>query len=217
MKDPITGTGEFTTHITLVLDRSGSMHTHVDDMIGGVNKFVEEQKAVGDNALMTCVLFDHEYKTLFAGKSLDDVPVFTAQNYVPRGRTALLDAVNRAVAETAERVKPEDRVIVMVVTDGRENDSREVTKDQLAKIIQEHESRNWVFTYLSASPSAFSDARQYGFDGSNTIHTNEAKGGMTDALRATSHATTSYRTNPEKLSKGLMSDAPEAMKKDETS
>ena len=32
------------THIAVVLDRSGSMQNMVSDVVGGFNKFVEDQK-----------------------------------------------------------------------------------------------------------------------------------------------------------------------------
>ena len=49
------------THITAVLDRSGSMRNLAADTIGGFNKFLEDQKATEGEATLTLVLFDDHY------------------------------------------------------------------------------------------------------------------------------------------------------------
>jgi hypothetical protein len=48
-------------HISVVLDRSGSMATIADDMVGGFNTFVDEQKRVDGAARVTLVQFDSVY------------------------------------------------------------------------------------------------------------------------------------------------------------
>jgi hypothetical protein len=53
-----------TTHIVMILDRSGSMSFLEDDVIGGFNSFINEQKKIKDNTKVTTVLFDHEYEIL---------------------------------------------------------------------------------------------------------------------------------------------------------
>ncbi len=46
------------THITVILDRSGSMESIRDDTTGGFNAFLEEQKAEPGQATLTLVQFD---------------------------------------------------------------------------------------------------------------------------------------------------------------
>lgn len=85
------------TEIAVILDRSGSMGSIRDDAIGGFNTFLESQKAVPGEAKFTLVLFDHEYDTVMLRKDLCEAPPLTAQTYIPRGSTALLDAIGRTV------------------------------------------------------------------------------------------------------------------------
>lgn len=62
------------THIAIVLDRSGSMSSCVNDTIGGFNTFIDEQKKVPGEASLTLVQFDDEYLPIHSGIALKDVP-----------------------------------------------------------------------------------------------------------------------------------------------
>jgi hypothetical protein len=88
---------------------------------------------------------------------------------VPRGATALLDAVGRAINETEERLaKMENRdrpgfVIFVVTIDGHENSSKEFTKAEIKKMIERKQNEsNWHFTFLGADQDVFDEAREMG-------------------------------------------------------
>ena len=114
------------TDITLVVDRSGSMQDIRSDAEGGVNAFIENQAKEPGEALLTLVQFDTEFEFLHTGVPIKDVPRYSL---VPRGSTALLDAVGRAINETGERISKlaeAERpalVVFVVMTDGLENSS----------------------------------------------------------------------------------------------
>ena len=93
------------TDITLVVDRSGSMQKIREDAEGGVNAFIEKQAKEPGEALLTLVQFDTEYDFVHKGVAIKEVPTY---QLVPRGRTALLDAVGRAINETGERLSKID-------------------------------------------------------------------------------------------------------------
>ena len=154
------------TDITLVVDRSGSMDAIQGDAEGGVNTFITEQAKEPGEALLTLVQFDTEYEFLHKGVPIGEVPRYELH---PRGATALLDAVGRAINETGERLaamKEQDRpglVIFVVMTDGLENSSKEFTKAQIKEMIerQQHDY-NWHFTFLGANQDAFAEAGSLG-------------------------------------------------------
>jgi len=50
------------TEIIAILDRSGSMEHLTNDTIGGFNNFLEEQKEISGDAILTTVLFNDSYK-----------------------------------------------------------------------------------------------------------------------------------------------------------
>ena len=150
------------TDITLVIDRSGSMEEIHSDAEGGVNAFIREQSQQQGEALLTLVQFDDEHEFVHRGIPVKQVPAYTL---VPRGGTALLDAVGRAINQTGERLArmPEaDRpglVILVIVTDGEENASREFSKVRIKKMIQRQQQKyNWHFTFLGADQDAFAEA-----------------------------------------------------------
>ncbi len=156
------------TDITLVVDRSGSMQEIQSDAEGGVNAFIQEQSKHEGEALLTLVQFDTEYEFVHRGLPISQVPHY---HLLPRGGTALLDAVGRAISETGQRLakmNEADRpglVVVVVMTDGEENSSREFSKEKV-KEMTEHQQQvyNWQFIFLGANQDAFAEAGKMGFD-----------------------------------------------------
>ncbi len=156
------------TDITLVVDRSGSMQDIRSDAEGGVNAFIENQAKEPGEALLTLVQFDTDYEFLHKGVPMADVPKY---ELVPRGATALLDAVGRAINETGERLSKmneADRpglVVFVVMTDGLENSSQEFSKPRIKDMIQHQQKMyGWQFTFLGADQDAFAEASAMGMD-----------------------------------------------------
>lgn len=152
--------------VTVVLDRSGSMETCRTDAEGGVNTFIEEQKTHPGECAFSLVEFDTEYNFVHKAKPVAEVGRYTL---VPRGNTALLDAVGRAINETGERLaalKEEDRpslVVFVIVTDGKENASKEFNRAQIKEMIERQQrDYNWQFTFLGANQDAFAEAGSLG-------------------------------------------------------
>jgi len=167
------------TDITLVIDRSGSMQSIRDDAQGGINAFIAGQSKTPGDVLVTLVQFDTEYEFLHRGVPVRDVPPYALE---PRGGTALLDAVGRAINETGARLAklPEPErpglVIFVVMTDGQENSSREFTKAQIRKMIQHQQSVfNWQFTFLGANQDAFAEAGEIGIAAGGTADFSASK------------------------------------------
>lgn len=154
------------TDITVVMDRSGSMSSCRSDAEGGINSLIEEQKKLPGQVIFSLVQFDDQYEFVYNGVPLTDVKPVTI---IPRGWTALLDAVGRAIAETGERLKKleaDERpglVVFVIVTDGLENMSKEYTLDRIKQMIEHQQSKyKWQFTYLGANQDAFQVAGNMG-------------------------------------------------------
>jgi len=167
------------TDITLVVDRSGSMEQVHEDAEGGVNSFIKEQAKEPGEALLTLVQFDTEYEFLHKGVPISQVPEY---KLIPRGMTALLDAVGRAIHETGERLskmKEQDRpglVIFVVMTDGLENSSKEFSKEAIKEMIKrQQEQYNWHFTFLGANQDAFVEAGSMGIHAAGVANYDMAK------------------------------------------
>lgn len=155
------------TDITMVVDRSGSMAAIREDAEGGINEFIKTQAAAPGDALLTLVQFDTEYEFVYNAKPIKEV---LAYGLHPRGATALLDAVGRAIAETGKRLAdmPEDQrpglVAFVVVTDGHENSSKEFHLAKIKEMItHQREKYGWQFTFLGADEKAFDQGMAMGF------------------------------------------------------
>src|SRR4051794_38923548 len=100
------------THISMLLDRSGSMDSIKDFIIEGFNNFIKEQKKEPGDLSVTLVQFDTEYEILFDFKGIHEIPILNNSIYVPRGMTALNDSWVRLIDETGVRLasyKEQDR------------------------------------------------------------------------------------------------------------
>ena len=170
------------TLIVCVLDRSGSMSTILDDAVGGFNTFLEEQQKVKGKCNMTVAMFDDKYELKYNNESIKKVEPFTNTSYCPRGCTALLDAigktinnVNKEIDELPEKKKPE-KVILVILTDGAENASKEFNSTKISEMIKEQqETHKWDFVYLAADEAGFKAGQQLGFANSTRYDKNDAR------------------------------------------
>jgi uncharacterized protein YegL len=151
--------------IVVILDRSGSMMSGRSDHEGGLKSFVEDQKKLGGDVRFTLVQFDHvdPCEVIYDGVPIENVDKI---ELLPRGGTPLLDAIGRAVAHVDARIgsKTPDQVLVMIITDGEENESHEWTREKVKALIAEKEKKSWKFLYLGADVDAFHEARSLGIN-----------------------------------------------------
>jgi hypothetical protein len=164
--------------VTLILDESGSMAPLQEETITSLNKFLDDQKKVPGDCLLSVIKFNGNQHPLFLGRTIQNVRDFTKYNYTPNGYTALLDAVGVAIDETGSRLRlmPEPmrpgKVIFVIVTDGQENMSYKYTKQQIKDAIERQSSQyQWEFIYMGANVDAFAEASSLGISRMNTIAT----------------------------------------------
>jgi hypothetical protein len=147
-----------------ILDRSGSMDDCRDDTIGGFNAFIESQKPFG--GMLTLVLFDHEYEVVYKDKPIAEVEKMTRESYVPRGNTALLDAMGKTI-KSVEDFLPRT---VVILTDGYENGSHKYTKAHIKDLVEAKTKEGWTFVYLGANQDAFTEAGALGISQNCTMN-----------------------------------------------
>jgi len=164
------------THISLVLDRSGSMSTVRDDTIGGFNTFLKDQRDLDDKCTFSMIQFDTEYEILYTFIEVKEVPELNNKTFVPRGGTALLDAIGQTVIATGNelsKMKEEDRpskVLFVILTDGEENSSREYTKEKINEMIKHQEDvYKWKFIFLAANQDAIQVGNIIGTKSGNSL------------------------------------------------
>ena len=185
------------TEIICVIDRSGSMASIASDAIGGFNTFLADQKTVPGEARITVALFDDKYEVLYANTAISSAEPLTSKTFVPRGGTAMLDAIGRTLNEQGARIKSDawaDKVIVCILTDGQENQSREYTAAKVKEMVQHAEKHGWSFVYLAANQDAFASGAQYGIAAAHTMNFAATAQGTNDAYASMSSVTRSLRT-----------------------
>ncbi|WP_405167613.1 VWA domain-containing protein [Nocardia sp. NBC_01499] len=199
------------TLIAVLLDRSGSMQSIKSDTEGGFAAFIDEQRTVPKTIEVTLARFDTEYECVYANRPLAQVPPLDLQ---PRGMTALYDAVGRLVtdvgAELAKRSE-QDRpgtVIVVVLTDGHENSSKEWSHTAVKSLItQQQDVYDWNFLFLGANMDAVAIGAQMGFDPGNSITYAAAPQGVSGVFRAASASSARLQTAPREAKRGGFTDA----------
>ena len=195
------------SEIVVLLDRSGSMSSIADDVIGGFNAFVEEQKKVAGDAVLTLVQFDGQdpHEVVHDRVNLTEIPPLTDDTYRPRGTTPLYDALGWTldhIGQALEKVPEEERpevVIFAILTDGLENCSTEYTKDGVFKQVQRQQGKyNWKFIYLGANQDAMIEAANLGIRhdaNAENVQTFLATAeGVKDTMDMSSRSATHYRT-----------------------
>ncbi|MFD1641814.1 vWA domain-containing protein [Halohasta litorea] len=188
------------THITFVLDSSGSMDAIADDTRGGFNTFLKDQRDQEGTATVTLYDFNTTVDQIYETYPVADAPELTAENYKPRGRTALHDAIARAVDETAEDITAVDpaeqpeNVIIVVLTDGKENAS-ETPKDAVrGRIETRQEADGWEFLFIGANQDAVLTAEGMGIEQDRSLTMAHDGEGTRDAYKSTSESISEART-----------------------
>lgn len=193
--------------IATLIDRSGSMHSIKEDTEGGYTAFMEEQRSsLGEGESIECWLsqFDDRYEAVFTATDISELPSYELR---PRGMTALVDSLHRLIGEIGENLalRPEDerpgKVIILVLTDGQENSSREVTAHQLKELIQSQEKNySWQFIFLGANLDAVSVGATYGIASGRALTYGADSQGVSGAFAAAANVTqTMRRAAPEDL------------------
>jgi len=186
------------THIEFVLDRSGSMRSIKEDIEGGFNAYIADQRTQAGHCTVSLSQFDNQYETVFTALNIDDVHELTL---APRGSTALLDAVGRSINDLGARLAalPEEQrpgtVIFAIMTDGLENASREFTHAMIKEMITRQEQvYGWEFLYMGADQDAIEVGASMGIRADRSL--TYGRGKAREAYAASSKLTSAIRAVP---------------------
>lgn len=201
------------TSIALVLDRSGSMASCLESTIKAANSFLADQASAPGSADFTLTLFDNVIEQPHLAVPIAEIPEFNTTNFVPRGCTALLDAIGSTIKKLGQRLAslPEkDRpgtVIVAILTDGLENASERFDWKEINRmILHQQEKYSWQFLFLGAGEDAIAQAAQIGISHSNASAFANDSHGYYSSTAALTRKARAYRS----ASAGTLSEAEKA-------
>jgi len=202
--DPITiipGKPEDKKHtiLALVLDRSGSMKVMGNEVEGGANAYLDEQRKadIQDGARTSIVMctFDNTVDTVHNNADLTTVSPITHEQVAPRGCTALYDGIGAALEQTAAIVNglaTRPSVSIFILTDGQENSSRKYSKELIAaeiKKLQLPENGSWDFYFAAANQDAMTAGGNLGMDREQCIQFSGKSGAkMSQTMQMTNMA-----------------------------
>lgn len=164
------------TFYHIILDQSGSMSDCVNQTLKGLadqrkeilaiaNEFPSQEIRVG------LTVFDHNIELKYSNLSVTELSRMNSFHYQPNGQTALLDAIGMSVAATQRLMVNEgDSAVIIILTDGYENASKEYSHKQIKELIQaKEETGKWSFTYLGATLDAVEIARSMNIKAENSF------------------------------------------------
>ena len=196
------------TYVTMLLDRSGSMMSIQDDVIGGVRQFIDKQQDGPGECIFTLIQFDDQNprEVVIDKKNVKDIQPSEVK-LQPRGWTPLRDALGLSIVNMGSWLGslPEDQrpeqVVFVVVTDGLENASKEYTAERIRDMIAHQEKvYSWQFVYLGANQDAFAVGGGIGVV--NAANYDPTAGGTRAAFAASGDNVRGYRE--EKTSGALL-------------
>ena len=192
--------------IVAIIDRSGSMKGKEEDTIGGINSTIkilqESLNQTNQNEIInvSIKLFDHEEIMLIRSLNIKEVRPIELRQYVPRGHTALYDALGNSLQYIMEKKlhNPSifNKCLIYIATDGLENASRKYNSDSLKKLITSAQnSYNIELIYLGANQDAILEAAKIGILPSSAMNYSETPENSQGAYRSVANAAIRQRSN----------------------
>lgn len=178
-------------NVAYILDMSGSMgsataaaregtRNYLGDPNTGLHK--QERDLIKENGKsvytrFSLTVFDTVFEKWVVDQPVLDVPLNFIDRYQPRGNTALYDAIANTITDLETLLKKtgraDEKCLVVVMTDGQENSSREYGglggRQRIFDLIKAYEAKgNWTFVYLGADVDTYAESASMGFAAGNT-------------------------------------------------
>lgn len=183
-------------HSYILLDRTGSMEPIWAEALSSVNAYADGLATLDGgprvDADITLAAFDandgFQFDVLRSGVDAERWRKVTNDEVNPRGMTPLYDAIGKIVT-LAEKDRPEKAVIV-IMTDGEENSSQEMTKASAKAALDRIRKKGWEVVFLGTEFSNFNDAEGVGQTSSRNMAV--AKEQLNDSMRSLAQKSKDY-------------------------
>lgn len=216
---------ESRTLVAIALDKSFSMMDRRAETIDAMNEYINVLKTDGQGEIIaTMIQFDSygfgtgpaNLEETYVNKPIADVPKIGTHNYRPRGSTPLYDAIGHVISRVEEEdTGKDDKVIVVIMTDGLENASRHHNKASIMELRDRKEADGWEFVYLGAGDQAWAGGQALGFRSSQTVnYGTQDKRDHKDAvyLAASASVTTTGGLRGARASESFLTASPEKVR-----
>ena len=159
--------------VTFVLDISGSMSDYWNKVVKGYNHFLKAQREAEGRCVFSLVLFGENVYTPIEGEDIEIAPDMIAEEYYDEhrktgrcnrrleGGTAYRDGVAEAIKKAQQRQAnakhKADKVIIITLSDGGDNESN-IMLTQLTSKIENQRAEGWEFMFIGIG---YMDANDY--------------------------------------------------------
>lgn len=179
-------------HDFILLDRSGSMSSLWQEALSSINGYIKKLADDKVDTGVTLAMFDGQDGLQFSvirdriiPSTWHPVSEIEAQ---PRGMTPLNDAIGRIVAK-AEAGNYE-KVAIIIMTDGHENNSKELSVQQAKDLLNKCRAKNWQVIFLGADFDNVKQAESYDNWSGSTLRASKAN--LDAAMMATASVRSAY-------------------------
>lgn len=167
----------------ILLDRSGSMQSNWAETLGAINGYVAN---IDRDTKVTLAVFDSvSFDVLRDGVKAKNWRHLTNDEANPRGMTPLFDAIGKL-----GNIVDAKKAAIVILTDGAENASVEMSKDTARLVIVGWRARGYDVSFIGADFDAFSEARGLGLGYGQTM--NVSKGKMAETMAVSAQRTNAY-------------------------
>ena len=185
------------TDVIVILDESGSMKSMGLEPIQSANVFLMEQQKYqthDDGAKATFVTFNTRINRVIDNQKLSEIKEIKESDYIPKGGTALNDAVCATIKSKLDSDKP-DNVVLVIITDGEENSSHIYSTEDTRKMIDIVEKKHaWKVIFIGANVDVFADGLKININPNLCTQYNQTiSGDLLSLFHTTSYQIDYYR------------------------
>lgn len=182
----------------IIIDASGSMSSKAEEVRGGIKRLfkdIKEDAIKNPDVESTTIVIDfsdsRDYRELVNSKNPLDLLDSIADAYSPRSMTALYDAIGFSFSKIPEG---QDGVFINILTDGLENDSKEMTSETIKKLIADGKSKKWAITFMGTSEECLEAAVSLGISRGNTMQFMNTSAGVNESMTVGASSRAMYFT-----------------------
>lgn len=133
-------------NVYFLLDRSGSMMSLWGEAIGSINAYVNN---LDSDTKVVLAAFDNQSYDILRDSKVKDWNIVEQTELAPRGMTPLYDSCGKLMSRALE--DNADKTVLVVMTDGEENCSKEYTNRAIKEKIKMFENKGWEVIFLGAN------------------------------------------------------------------
>lgn len=190
-------------YVAMVLDQSGSMQRGAKETIDGFNEQMQSVKQGATDEVDVEVVFTTFDSTARINKlfvNLSEMGDLTDTDYRPNGLTAMYDGVGitmEALRARPDIDDPNTKVLLVILSDGYENASKQFSQERVAELIQDVKTtERWTITYMGANQDLSEITDKLNIDKGNTVIFDASSAeGYQKGASMRSMATAAYMSN----------------------